>query len=181
MTRKQDETPQDLYSLRQLASILKVDRNRLAGKVRAVESFPGPNRSRLYSLAAVEGLLGADSDPALDEARRRKLLAEAELAELKLGRERGELLEQRCVQGRLIAVFRAFRTRLCVTWPLQLAAQLHRAESAEQVGQVLRLEAERMMGEFRRDHLRFIDEAGGAAPGGDAATRGGDDEEEEGA
>lgn len=155
------EAPSDLYSLRQLASMLKVDRHRLAEQVRTVESYAGPNRSRLYSLAAVEEALAAAADPELAEARRRKLQAEAELAELKLGREKGELCEARDVQTLILNIFRAWRQRLAVTMPREVSLQLHRAESADHVAEVLRVEVTRMLNEFSQDHLRFINNTEG--------------------
>ncbi|MDQ3919590.1 MAG: hypothetical protein M3348_14060 [Acidobacteriota bacterium] len=144
-----------------------MDRNRLAEKVGALESFPGPNRSRLYSREAVEEALAAETDPELAEARRRKLQAEAELAELKLGRERGELLPSREVVTTLINIFRAFRMRLTQTLPREISPQLHRAESADHAAQILRVEAERMLAEFRQDHMAFV--AGTEGMGGGAA------------
>jgi hypothetical protein len=150
------EIPSDLYSLRQLAGILQIDRHRLADEVRGVKSFPGPNRSKLYSLAEVEEVLADDPDPDIKEARLRKLRAEAGLAELKLGREREELLEARGVGTRLINIFRAWNRRLTVQMPAEISRQLHRAESAEQVAEILKAEAGRMLAEFAQDHVSFI-------------------------
>jgi hypothetical protein len=150
------EVPSDLYSLRQLAGLLNLDRNRLAEKVRDVESYLGPNRSRLYSLAAVEEALSDDPDPDIKEARLRKLRAEASLAELKLGREREELLEAKGVGTRIINIFRAWHRRLSVTMPREISQQLHKAESAEHVAEILKAEVGRMLTEFAQDHVGFI-------------------------
>lgn len=155
------DAPRDLYSLRQLAGLLKVDRNRLAEQVRDLESFEGPRGSRLYSLAAVEEVLASDPDPDLKEARLQKLRAEAGLAELKLRRESGQLLEARGVLGRTLNVFRAWHRRLMVQMPAEISPQLHKAESADHVAEILRAHLGRLFDEFRRDHLGFIKETEG--------------------
>jgi transcriptional regulator with XRE-family HTH domain len=160
------DAPTDLYSLRQLAGLLGVDRNRLAEQVRDLESFQGPHGSRLYSLSAVEGVLAEDPDPDIREARLRKLEAEAGLAELKLQRERGEVVSHRDVLEDLTALIRSLHTRFAVTMPQQLAPRL-RAKTVRQVEEILRTEMEQQFAELRREHESYLSERD-AAEGVDA-------------
>ena len=155
--------PQDLYSLRQLAGLLNVDRNRLAERVRDIESFPGPNRSRLYSLSAVEEVLAEDPDPDIKEARLRKLRAEAGLAELKLKRERREVVDYREVLDDYLEVFRRLHLRVAVAMP-QRVAPLLRGKTSAQAEVILRAEVAREFQEFRvecgRDFARMKEAEG---------------------
>jgi hypothetical protein len=151
------ETPADLYSLRQLAGLLGVDRNRLAERVRDLESFPGPHRSRLYSLSAVEEALAEDPDPDIKAARLRKLVAEAGLAELRLKRESGELVAHRDVVDDWLGIFREFYILFTVTVPQRLAPRL-KAKTAGQAEQILREELEQEFQEFRREQAQYLAE-----------------------
>lgn len=151
------DTPTDLYSLRQLSGLLGVDRNRLAERVRDIESFPGPNRSRLYSLEAVEEALADDPDPDIKEARLRKLRAEAGLAELKLKRELGEVVDYRGVRGDLLTLFRELNTCFTVTVPQRLAPRLRVATSTREAEEMLRVELEGALQEFRTEHTQYLE------------------------
>lgn len=159
MTEKAGKS--DLLSLTQLASKLHINRGTLSRKLSGLDHVAGPKGARLYPVAEVEALLDEEQDPELKEARLRKLRAEAELAELKVGRERGELCERVGVQTLVLNIFRAWRNRLAVTMPREISAQLHRAESPAHVAEVLQVEVTRMLNEFGRDHLGFINRTEG--------------------
>lgn len=164
--------PQDIYSLRQLAGLLKVDRNRLAERVRDLESFPGPHGSRLYSLSAVEEVLAEDPDPDIREARLRKLVAEAGLAELKLKRERGEVVAVDDVREDLRETIRLMYDRLAVSMPQRLGPLLV-AKTARQAEQVLRAEVGREFAELRAEFVQQLAEWDAAEEGkGGAAGAG---------
>lgn len=146
----------ELLSLTQLAARLHINRGTLSRKLSGLGHVSGPKGARLYPVAEVEALLDEEKDPELKEARLRKLRAEAELAELRLKRERGEVAPVREFVTHNINIFRAWRQRLAVQLPREISHQLHRAESADHVAQILRAEADRMLSEFRGDHLGFI-------------------------
>jgi transcriptional regulator with XRE-family HTH domain len=165
MTKK--ATKNDLLSLTQLAAKLHINRGTLSRKLSGLKSVSGPKGARLYPLSEVEALLDEAKDPALLEARRRKLAAEAELAELKLQRERGEVVPHRDVLEDLTAVIRSLYTRLAVVMPQQLAPRLQ-AKTARQAEEILRAEVERQFQEFRREHIRMLEEQD-AAEGGSTA------------
>jgi transcriptional regulator with XRE-family HTH domain len=153
---KKNAGKSDLLSLTQLASRLHINRGTLSRKLSGLDHVPGPKGARLYRLAEVEALLDEERDPEMLEARLRKLRAEASLAELKLGREREELLDARGVGTRIINIFRAWNRRLSVTMPREISQQLHKAETAEHVAEILKAEAGRMLTEFVQDHVGFI-------------------------
>lgn len=159
MTQKAGKS--GLLSLTQLAAKLHINRGTLSRKLSGLDHVSGPKGARLYPLAEVEALLDEERDPAMLEARLRKIRAEAELAELKVGREKGELCERIGVQTLVLNIFRAWRNRLAVTMPREISAQLHRAESPEHVAEVLRVEVTRMLNEFSQDHLGFINRTEG--------------------
>lgn len=150
------DAPADLYSLRQLAGLLGVDRHRLAERVRDIESFQGPHGSRLYSLSAVEEVLAEDPDPDIREARLRKLRAEAGLAELKLQKERGEVVNYRDLLSDHLEILRDFYTRFTVTVPQRLGPRLRVATTAREAEEILRVELGREFQEVRAEHVRRL-------------------------
>lgn len=146
----------DLLSLTQLAAKLRINRGTLSRKLSALKSVAGPKGARLYPLAEVSALLDEERSPELLEARRRKLVAEAGLAELRLRKERGELADYREVVADFMGVFRHFHTWLTVSMPERLSGRVYRAESAARAAELLREEAERMLAEFREERLRHL-------------------------
>lgn len=153
--------PEKGYSMSELARMMGVDRRTLASRLEGGAPLKSAAREKRYRLSdAVQGFIAqplqGQEAAGLSEARGRKLGAEAELAELKLGRESGELVKARNVATRVINIFRAWRLRLAVQLPREISQQLYRAESAEHVADILRREVDRMLNEFRADHLGFI-------------------------
>ncbi len=145
----------DLLSLTQLASKLRINRGTLSRKLSGLKFVSGPKGARLYPLSEVSALLDEERDPQLLEARRRKLVAEAGLAELKLKRESGELADVREVAAAYTEVIRAFHTELSVVMPERLAPRLA-ARTQGQAKQVLREEVERVFRGFREEHARRL-------------------------
>lgn len=156
--KKESAPPADLLSLTRLAAELHVDRNTLSRKAAALAHVAGPQGARLYSRRAVEELLAADDDPELAEARRRKVAAEAELLELRLQREREEVVPVAEVRDYALKLFRALHQRVGVRFRREVAAQLYRAESPAQITEVLQHELGRIFNELRDDHPKFLAE-----------------------
>jgi transcriptional regulator with XRE-family HTH domain len=147
----------DLLSLTQLAAKLRINRSTLSRKLSGLKFVSGPKGARLYPLSEVAALLDEAQDPALLAARRRKLEAEAGLAELKLQRERGEVVPHRDVLEDVTGVFRDLYHRLAVALPPQLAPRL-RAKTAKQAEAILRAEVERVFADLRAEHAGYLAE-----------------------
>jgi transcriptional regulator with XRE-family HTH domain len=157
----------ELLSLTQLASRLHLNRNTLSRKLSGLKSVSGPKGARLYPVAEVAALLDEAKDPKLVAARRRKLEAEAGLAELKLQKERGDLVSHRDVLEDLTALIRDLYNRLAVAMPQQLAPRLQ-AKTARQAEDLLRTEMAQVFAELRAEHVQYLaewDAAEGGAPG----------------
>lgn len=149
-----------LLSLTQLAAKLHVNRNTLSRKLTGLKHTPGPKGARLYRLSEVEGLLDEEQDPALGEARRRKVEAEAQLLELKLQRERGQVALLTEVRDYAQRLFRGMHNRIAQRFPREISHQLYKAESPAHVADVLEKELGRIFNEIREDHTRFFTEEG---------------------
>ena len=147
----------ELLSLTQLAARLRVNRSTLSRKLSGLKFVSGPKGARLYPLSEVAALLDEVKDPELTKARRRKLEAEAGLAELKLKKERGELVSSADVRADLMEVIRSLHARLAVTMPQQLAPRLQ-AKTAKQAESILRAETESIFAELRQEHVRYLAE-----------------------
>lgn len=167
MTKKPSKT--ELLSLTQLAARLRVNRATLSRKLSGLPHTPGAKGARLYQLSEVEALLEAERDPALGEARRRKVEAEAALLELRLRRERGQVVPVSEVRDYAQRLFKALHNRIGVRFPTEISSQLYRAESPAHVAEVLQKELGRIFNDLREDHTRFLkeeeQEGGGHAEG----------------
>lgn len=171
--------PEKGYSLSALAKMMGVDRRTLAARLAGVSPLKQSSREKLYRLSdAVRGFIamplqGAEETDVLRASRQRKSAAEAGLAELKLGRESGELMPQREAFAHAFKLFRAMHVRLGVRLPREIAGQLYRAQSEAQVSDVLRREVERAFDELKADQEAFIsraEEAAAELAGGEAAA-----------
>ncbi len=146
------------YSVSALARMMGIDRRTLAARLEEATPLHSSAREKLYRLSdAMQGFIAqplqGQEVAALAESKGRKLAAEAELLELRLGRERGELVPYAEVRDQLHRIFRDFHVRLAKRMPRELAQQLYRAESAAHVTDILQREMDRMFNEFRADHV----------------------------
>ena len=160
------------YSISTLARMAGVDRRTLASRLEGVTPVESGPKGKLYRLAdVVQGFitqpLQAEEAEEFQQARGSKLEAEAGLAELKLQRERGELVSRRDVLDDVTGVIRSLYNRLAVAMPQQLAPRLQ-AKTSRQAEAILRAEVERLFQEFRQEHARYLAEGGdgGAAEAG---------------
>jgi hypothetical protein len=161
------------YSVNTLTRLLGVNRRTLLARLEGVTPVKSGPREKLYRLSdAVQGFISQPLRGAevvgLAEVRGRKLAAETELTEMKLQRQRGELVPSADVRDDLTEIIRSLYTRLAVVMPQQLGPRL-RAKTAGQAAQVLRAEVERLFTEFRQEHVQLL-------AGRDAAEGRADDE-----
>lgn len=159
------------YSLSTLARMMGVDRRTLASRLQDATPVKASAREKLYRLQdAIQGFIAQPLQGAevvgLAEVRGRKLAAETELAELKLQKQRGELVQSDDVREDLVEIIRSLYTRLAVAMPQRLAPRL-KAKTARQAEEVLRAEVEREFTEFRREHVRHLAEWNAAHGGAD--------------
>lgn len=82
----------ELVSISQIQRMTGLDRAVIAAKLVNVQWKPGPKSAKMYDLAEVFPLLVGPGRVGGDDAKERKLTAEAEKAELQLARLKGELV-----------------------------------------------------------------------------------------
>lgn len=153
------------YSISTLARMAGVDRRTLAARLEGITPVESGPKGKLYRLAdVVQGFISqplqAQEAEEFGGARGRKLEAEAGLAELKLQKERGELVDYREALEDFMGVFRHFYILFTVTMPQQLGPRLQ-AKTAGQAEQILREEMGREFQEFRRERVAKLAEFGG--------------------
>lgn len=173
------------YSVSALARMMGVDRRTLASRLRDVTPVKSGSREKLYRLSdAVQGFIsqplqGLDAQE-FQEARGRKLEAEAGLAELKLRKERGEVVSHADALSDLADVIRSLHRQLTQAMPQRLAPTLSRVKSPGRVAELLREEAERVFAELRREHAAQLAEwdAAEAGEGDEAGGVGGESGDE---
>jgi hypothetical protein len=149
------ENPQKLYSITELARVFKLDRGTVGEKLNAAGIKPqaGNAKEKLFALEDVEAVLSTDE---LDEVKLRKLTAEAELAELKLLKERGEFVSKAEIIAVLQKIFSSLHKKICVEQPNKLAAKLHKAKTNPETAKILRTDSEKIFNALRTDFHDFL-------------------------
>jgi hypothetical protein len=151
------------YSVDALTKLFGVNRRTLLARLKAATPVKsGPGGGKLYRLADVaqgfvsRPLRGREAE---EEAglRTRKLAAETGLAELKLKRERGEVVAVADVRADYHEAFREFHTRFTVTVPQRLGPRLRVAQTAREAEEMLRVELEREFYEYRTEEAQYLD------------------------
>lgn len=147
---------QQLYSISKLADLCKLDRATVVKRLKDVEPTSGAKGAKTYALDAALPALIAGERTEMDEAKLRKMQAEADLKELDFKREQGEVVDVNAVADYALRLFKAMHNRLAVQLPRSIAAQLYKAESAPQITEILQREVGRTFNDLRSDHKRFL-------------------------
>jgi DNA-binding transcriptional MocR family regulator len=144
-----------LYSISQLAKVTGLDRATVTKRLGDIEVTGGAKGAKTYSLADALPALIAGESTEMDEAKLRKVQAEAELKELEVEQERGELLPVKEVRDYLQDLFKRLQQRTVVQMPVAIASQLYKAESPAQISDTLQRELGRIFNDLRADHKSF--------------------------
>lgn len=157
--RKKKKKAEELFSISKLALQFELDRATVRKRLLAAGVAPvrETQREKLYRLAEVEQHLANTGAP-LDAARLRKIEQESDLLELRLARERGELVSMQEVGDELQEVFKRLYQRLAVQYPREIAAQLYKAESPGQITDIMRHDMGRFFNEIREDYTSLFRE-----------------------
>lgn len=116
-------TPQG-WSISALAVELGKDRRSIAAACADLEPCARSGKADLYRMADVIAALGAGIKPkSFDDAKTRKMAADAELAELELQRQRGEIVPIKEVVATVSAEYAATRAKLLAI-PTKLAPRI---------------------------------------------------------
>lgn len=107
----------------------------------------------------------AEQPTSLEEAKLRKLSAEAEIVELELGEKRGQLLSIDFVRKDWERLLYAFRSRL-LNAPSRWAADLVGLDTVEAVEAKLEAMIEDAMGALSEDATGYADDGDDDSPGG---------------
>jgi hypothetical protein len=151
---------EELLNISKLAERFDLDRATVRSYLAAAGVKPRQvkKREKLYLVAEVEPYLDNSSDP-LKAARLRKLEQESDLLDLKLKRERGELVLISEVGDEIQEVFKRLYQRLAVQYPREIAAQLYKAESPGQITDIMRHDMGRFFNEIREDYTSLFRES----------------------
>jgi phage terminase Nu1 subunit (DNA packaging protein) len=144
------------YSISQLHKLTKLDRATVTKRLEGVVSVAGAKNAKLYALQDALPALIAGESSEMDEAKLRKMQADADLQELKFKREQGEVVETKEVLNYTLQLFKAVHNRIAVRFPREIAQALYKAESSAHITEVLQRDLGRIFNELRDDHKRFL-------------------------
>ena len=153
MTTERDE---QLFSISQLADLTTLDRATVRKRLEEIEARSGSKNAKLYALGDALPALIAGESTEMDEAKLRKTQAEADLKEHELAVERAEYVEVKEVREYALRLFKGLHNRLAIRYPRETAAQLYKAESADQIIEIQQRELGRLFNDLRDDHKRFL-------------------------
>jgi Protein of unknown function (DUF1441) len=146
----------ETYSISQLAKLAKLDRATVTKRLESVASTSGAKNAKLYTLHDALPALIMGERTEMDEAKLRKMQAEADLKELEYAREREEVVEVKEVLSYTLQLFKGVHNRIALRFPREISQQLYKAESPAQITEVLQRELGRTFNELRDDHKRFL-------------------------
>lgn len=165
-------TPQG-WSISALAVELGRDRRTIAAACAQVEPCGSDRRGKLYRLAEVIAVLNPAAKPAdADEARARKLAAEAELAEMERDERRGQLVPISVVERVVSEEYAAVRAKL-LSLPGKLAPLVAIEDDEVTCRDLIERGVTEALDELARDAGEIGADAADAAEGiasGDAET-----------
>ena len=145
-----------LYSISELKELTGLDRATIRTRLDGIEPQGGAKNAKTYALKVALPALIAGASAEMDVAKLRKMQADAELKEIDLKRELGEVVEVKDVRAYAQALFRGLQQRLAVRMPRDVAAQLYKAESPAQITEILQHDVGRIFNDLREDHTRFL-------------------------
>lgn len=154
-TAKVAENDLFLLSISALSRKFKLDRATVRERLDAAEIKPKTTREKekLYHLDDVEIVL---SQSELNEAKLRKLDAEAELKELEVKKKLGEYASVAEFTETVQKIFGRLHKRVVVQLPKRIAGRLHNANSSAEVMAALETELAKEFNDLRSDFTKFL-------------------------
>lgn len=139
---------EQLYSISQLHELTGLDRSTIKKRLEGVEPQGGPKNAKTYSLKVALRAFIKGASTAYDEAELRKMQAEARLKEHKLEVEEGRYVAVSDVESERVKEVQWLNSRL-TRLPREMAAQLFKSDSPEQLEDVLRHQLGVVLNEWR--------------------------------
>ncbi len=132
----------ETWTISALATSFKMDRRTVAARLAGIKPAQTNGKSKRYNLDdAAKALLGkiptAEGIISYDEARARKIAAEAEMAEIELQKERGEVLPLDVINAVNDEIYGNFRSRMLAI-PAKAAPDIFAAADAKEAKAILR-------------------------------------------
>ncbi len=148
----------ELVNTSELARRVGLDRNLVRGKLEGKRVKPRERRSNeaLYDAGEALAALQADGTSGLRKAQTAKTAAEAARAEIKLEKEKGELVSIQDVRADIQAIANEIRLHF-VTRASALAPQL-RGQKVARIEAILREDAEQFFADLRAEHEGYLSE-----------------------
>lgn len=157
------------WSISALAVEFRLDRRTVAGRVADIEPVSETGNAKLYRLADVAGVLVGDGKPAdFEDARTRKMSADAILAELEVAKARREVAAIGIIAGVVADEYGAVRAKM-LGIPDKMAPILDTTEGADAKRELLRAAIHEALEELSSDRdIGSAIDAASADDGGDS-------------
>jgi hypothetical protein len=143
-------------SISEIARLTGFDRATVTRRLEGLEPVPGKKGAKDYALCDALPAIIAGQSPDLEEARKRKAFADADLAELKLARERAEVIPIDEVRDALHRLFTNMHQKIAIHYPTSISTQLYKAETARAVTNILRTGLGKIFHDLRTDPSSFL-------------------------
>lgn len=141
-----------LFSTSQLAKLTGLNRATVTERLEGVSSQPGPKGSNRYALADALPALIAGRDLSMDEAKLKKMRAEAGTKELALQRQRGEVAPVVEISGYLQELWKALHNRFAVQFWRDYSATLHKAKTVGELAELGQKKSSSIFDALRANH-----------------------------
>lgn len=146
---------ENFYSISALSRKFKLDRATIISRLNKAAVKPASSRynEKLYNLSDVELVL---SKSPLDQAKLKKLDAEAELKELEVKKRTGEFASVAEFTEVVQKIFGALHKKVAVQFPSKVGARVHNAKSQSEAVQILKTELNDIFDDLRTNFKDYL-------------------------
>lgn len=137
------------YSISALARLSGLDRATVRKHLEGVEPVEVKSKEKIYALEDALPALIKGRSAEFDEARLKKIKAEASLKEHDLAVERAEFVAVKDVETERVKECQWLFNRLVSQLPREISTQLYNAESPAHIAEILKHDLGRVLNEWR--------------------------------
>jgi phage terminase Nu1 subunit (DNA packaging protein) len=145
-----------LFSVSELSRLTTLDRNTVQKRLANVDPARGRANLKQYRLADALPALIVGADREFDAAKLKKAQADAGRSELRLRRERREVIDVEEARDYLARIIRGMHMRLYTKFPPEIAGALFKCQTRAEVAKVLQVAVGKIFNEFRADQTAFL-------------------------
>lgn len=146
------------FSIKRISEVIKIDRATVAKRLDALKYRPLVEEAKLKLYRFDEAMEAAllETNDKLTDVKIRKETAAAQIAELKVKQQMGELVSTEEVEDYLQRLFKALYQETVTRFPKRVASQLSKAKTPAKMSEILTAGLGQIFNTVREDHGQLL-------------------------